>query len=104
MGKDSRRTEAARASEASRVCEHTGHKARRAPQGIGEGKGKPNDPETGQWQSERIIVPRVGSRGLLAGKVGNRCPEGPSGGKEKPGITFFWKDLWEILRDHQPYP
>ncbi len=51
MGKDSRRSEAARASEASRVWEHTGHKARRAPHGTGEGKGKPNDPETGHWQS-----------------------------------------------------
>ncbi len=30
--------------------------------------------------------------------------QGPTGGKAKPGITFFWKDLWEILRDHQPYP
>ncbi len=51
MGKDPRRAEAARASEASRVCKHTGHKCRRAPQGIGEGKGDPHDPETGHWQS-----------------------------------------------------
>jgi hypothetical protein len=51
MGKDSRRVEAARASEASRVWEHTGHKVRRATQGIGEGKGEPNDPEMGFWQS-----------------------------------------------------
>jgi hypothetical protein len=21
----------------------------------------------------------------------------------KPGITLFWKDLWEILSDHKPY-
>jgi hypothetical protein len=28
-----------------------GHKARRATQGIGEGQGAPNDPETGHWQS-----------------------------------------------------
>jgi hypothetical protein len=51
MGKDSRRAEAARASEANRVWEHTGHKSRRAPQGIGEGEGDPNDPEMGHWQS-----------------------------------------------------
>ena len=51
MGKDSRRAEAARASAASRVWEHTGHKARRVTQGIGGGEGEPNEPETGYWQS-----------------------------------------------------
>ena len=51
MGQDSRTPEEARASEANRVCEHTGHKARRATQGIGEGQGAPNDPEMGHWQS-----------------------------------------------------
>jgi len=35
---------------------------------------------------------------------GEPMSQGPTGGKAKPGITFFWKDLWEILRDHQPYP
>ena len=34
---------------------------------------------------------------------GEPRPTGPTAGKEKLGITFFWKDLWEILRDHQPY-
>jgi hypothetical protein len=42
----------------------------------------------------------AGSARLLVGKVGNRRPKGPTAGKEKPGITFFWRDLWEILRDH----
>ena len=28
----------------------------------------------------------------------------PTVGKEKPGITFLWKELCEILRGHQPYP
>jgi hypothetical protein len=46
----------------------------------------------------------AGSPEFLVGKVGNLCSEGPTGGKAKPGITLFWKDLWEILRDHQPYP
>ena len=81
-----------------------GHKERGVMPGIGGGEGEPNDPETGHWQSERTIVPRAGNPNLLAGKVGNLSPEGPTGGKAKPGITFFWKDLWEILRDHQPYP
>ena len=35
---------------------------------------------------------------------GEPMSQGPTGGKAKPGITFFWKDRWEILRDHQPYP
>jgi hypothetical protein len=30
--------------------------------------------------------------------------QGPPAGKAKPGITFFWQDLWERLRAHQPYP
>jgi len=64
-----------------------GHKARRVTQGIGEGQGAPNDPETGHWQSERLIVPRARSREPLAGKVGNPGPEGPTAGKETPGIT-----------------
>ena len=25
-------------------------------------------------------------------------------GKATPGITYFWQDLWERLRAHQPYP
>ena len=73
-------------------------------QGIGGGEGEPHDPEMGFWQSERIRVPMAGSARLLVGKVGNLCPKGPAVGKEKPGITFVWKDLWEIRRDHQPYP
>ncbi len=73
-------------------------------QGIGGGEGEPNDPEMGSWQSERIRVPRAGSPAFLVGKVGNRRPKGPTAGQVKPGITFVWKDLWEILRDHQPYP
>jgi hypothetical protein len=35
----------------------------------------------------------AGSPEFLVGKVGNRCSEGPTGGKATPGITFFWKDL-----------
>jgi hypothetical protein len=46
----------------------------------------------------------AGSPEFQVGKVGNLSPEGPTAGKEKPGITFVWRDLWEILRDHQPYP
>ena len=30
-------------------------------------------------------------------------PKGPTVGKVKSGITLFWEELWEILRDHQPY-
>jgi len=30
-------------------------------------------------------------------------PKGPAVGKVKSGITLFWEELWEILRDHQPY-
>ena len=51
MGKDSRRGEEARASQASLLREQKGHKARRVMQGIGEGEGTPNDPEMGHWQS-----------------------------------------------------
>ncbi len=46
----------------------------------------------------------AGSEEFLVGKVGNRRPKGPTVGKVKPGITLIWKDLWENLRDHQPYP
>ena len=35
---------------------------------------------------------------------GEPTSQEPTGGKVKPGITLFWEDLWEILRDHQPYP
>ena len=35
---------------------------------------------------------------------GEPTSQGPTAGKAKPGITFFWKDLWERLRAHQPYP
>ena len=35
---------------------------------------------------------------------GEPTSQGPTGGKETPGITCVWRDLWEILRDHQPYP
>jgi hypothetical protein len=51
MGKDARRCEVARASHANHLREQTGHKARRVTQGIGEGQGEPNAPETGHWQS-----------------------------------------------------
>jgi hypothetical protein len=70
------RTEAARASAASRGREHTGHKGRRAPPGLGEGQGEPHAPAMGPWPSERIIVPRVGSRGRLAGKGGEPLSRG----------------------------
>jgi len=30
-------------------------------------------------------------------------PKGPTVGKEKPGVTFGWKELWERLRAHKPY-
>jgi hypothetical protein len=40
-----------------------------------------------------------------AGREGGEpASQGPTEGKETPGITSIWKDLWEILRDHQPYP
>jgi len=35
---------------------------------------------------------------------GEPRPMGPTGGKAPSGITFFWKDLWERRRAHQPYP
>jgi hypothetical protein len=34
---------------------------------------------------------------------GEPMSKGPTVGKVKSGITFFWEELWEILRDHQPY-
>jgi len=34
---------------------------------------------------------------------GEPKPKGPAGGKAKPGMTFCWRALWEILRDHKPY-
>ncbi len=37
------------------------------------------------------------------GKVGNCSPTGPTIGKVKQGITFFWQELWKIHRDHKPY-
>ena len=37
------------------------------------------------------------------GKVGNCSPTGPTVGKVKQGITFFWQELWKIHRDHKPY-
>ena len=35
---------------------------------------------------------------------GEPTPKGPTGGKATPGMTFCWRELWEILRDHKPYP
>ena len=35
---------------------------------------------------------------------GEPTSQGPPAGKAKPGITFFWTNLWERLRAHQPYP
>jgi len=29
--------------------------------------------------------------------------KGPTAGKEKPGITFSWREIWEELRAHKPY-
>ena len=29
--------------------------------------------------------------------------KGPTAGKEKPGITFSWREIWEVLRAHKPY-
>jgi len=31
---------------------------------------------------------------------GEPTSQGPTGGKATPGITVFWKDLWERLRAH----
>jgi len=38
------------------------------------------------------------------GEGGEPRPTGPPGGKATPGITFVWRDQWERLRAHQPYP
>ncbi len=29
--------------------------------------------------------------------------KGPTAGKEKPGITFSWREIWEVLWGHKPY-
>jgi hypothetical protein len=58
-------------------------KARRATQGIGDGQGTPNAPETGHWPSERLRVPRGGSHGLRSGKVGNQRPRAPREGRRR---------------------
>ncbi len=34
---------------------------------------------------------------------GEVVPKRPTVGKVKSGVTFSWKELWEILRDHKPY-
>jgi len=34
---------------------------------------------------------------------GEPRPKGPTVGKEKPGITFFWRERWKALRGHKPY-
>jgi hypothetical protein len=40
---------------------------------------------------------------LSGRKGGEPTSKGPAAGKVKSGITLFWEELWEILRDHQPY-
>jgi hypothetical protein len=83
MGKDARRCEAVRASQAHHVREQTGHKARRATRGIGEGQGAPHDPERGHGQSSRRRVPRLRNRECLTGKVGNQRPRDPREGRRR---------------------
>ena len=31
---------------------------------------------------------------------GEPRPKGPTVGKAKPGITFSWEEIWEIVPDH----
>ena len=50
-------------------------------------------------QSTEGQEPRASGR-----EGGEPTSQGPTAGKAKPGITFFWKDLWERRRAHQPYP
>jgi hypothetical protein len=83
MGTDARRCEAVRASQAHHVREQTGHTARRATRGIGEGQGAPHDPERGHWQSSRRRVPRVRNREFLTGTVGNQRPRDPLEGRRR---------------------
>jgi hypothetical protein len=46
-----------------------------------------------------------GQEPCAAGREGGEpTSQGPTAGQAKPGITFFWKDLWERRRAHQPYP
>ena len=60
-----------------------------AVQGIGGGKGKPNEPKMGFRQSQRSIVPMI--RIFSYRKGGELCPQGPTVGKAKPGIT-----IWQV--------
>src|SRR5437870_10441421 len=47
-----------------------------------------------------------GRRAVVAahstGEGGEARPTGPTGGKEKPGITFCWKERREGLRAYKP--
>jgi len=46
-----------------------------------------------------------GRRPCASGREGGEpTSQGPTAGKATPGITLFWKDLWERLRAHQPSP
>ena len=104
VGEDSRRGEDAPASHTNLLFVAQGHKARGVMQGIGGGEGIPNAPETGYWQSVADHSTAGREPDALGREGGEPVSQGPTGGKEMPGITFFWRDLWERLRAHQPYP
>ena len=74
---------------------------RRAAQGIRTGA---NSERSGDRRSAVLADHSTdGSSCSGAGKVGNCSPTGPTVGKVKQGITFFWQELWKIHRDHKPY-
>jgi hypothetical protein len=101
-GKDSRRWEEALASHASLSWERD-----TKPEERGKVSGEEREHRT---TPRRAIGSLSGPwyRWLGAQSPGREGGEptsqGPTGGKATPGITFFWKDLWERLRAHQPSP
>ena len=50
-----------------------------------------------------VLVDHSTEKDMNVREGGEPRPTGPIVGKVKPGITFFWDGLWEILCDHQPY-
>ena len=77
------------------------------------GKGTQNRRSRSGYRGTRAKSegPRDGQMAVLAehstdGQVSDReggepRPTGPTEGKATPGITFCWKERWEILRGHK---
>ena len=95
--------------------EDEGYRVTKSPGGRDE-LPRPHEPQGTQSKEadkvsgseRRAKRPEMGRMAVLAEhsteEGGEPSPTGPTGGKAPPGITLVWRDLWERLWAHQPYP